>query len=373
MRKFHPAADSFPLMEVSRYNELREDIKEHGQIVPIIVCEEQILDGRNRYNACMELGIEPKEIVYEGNPWSQVWSLNGQRRDIVAEQRYLIWKFCNENSDKWVQEQDRIRDEANKKRSAATRTQPRTEDGKFQPVVEQSVQPPVKIAKARESKSILSKTNKGAVQRGDTLVRERPDLAEKVRKGEIKPAEATRTLRIDKAKSKPKPVLPSGEYDVIYCDPPWKYDFSETTSREIENKYPTMELDELKTLEPPSASNSVIFMWATAPKLIEALELLKAWGFSYKTHAMWDKEIMGMGYWFRGQHELLLVGTRGNFSPPLEEARVSSVIREKRTQHSRKPELVYEMLGRMFPKSTKIELFARVKHEGWTSWGDELD
>jgi len=66
---------------------------------------------------------------------------------------------------------------------------------------------------------------------------------------------------------------------------------------------------------------------------------------------VWDKELIGMGYYFRIQHELLLIGTKGNFSPPEPEARVSSVIRERRTEHSRKPDVVYEIIERMYPNA----------------------
>jgi len=120
-----------------------------------------------------------------------------------------------------------------------------------------------------------------------------------------------------------------------------------------------MLLEEIKVLDIPSAENSVLFLWATAPKLKEALEVMEAWGFSYRTCAVWDKEKIGMGYWFRGQHELLLVGVKGNFSPPAEENRFPSVIREPRTEHSRKPEIVYNMLETMFPCARFLELFAR--------------
>jgi len=161
-------------------------------------------------------------------------------------------------------------------------------------------------------------------------------------------------------------------YSILYCDPPWRYDFSETTSREIEQKYPTMELKELKNLQIPCDGNAVIFMWATAPKLREALELLDAWDFDYKTHAIWDKDKIGMGYWFRGQHELLMVGVKGEFSPPESKKRVSSVFRITRTKHSKKPDEIRELISKWYPKHKKIELFAREKHIGWDSWGNEI-
>ena len=98
------------------------------------------------------------------------------------------------------------------------------------------------------------------------------------------------------------------EYSVIYADPPWRYSFSKSHTRDIENQYPTLTVEEIAALSIPAAKEAVLYLWATAPKLREALHVMDAWGFEYKTHSIWDKEILGMGYWFRGQHELLLVG-----------------------------------------------------------------
>lgn len=171
-----------------------------------------------------------------------------------------------------------------------------------------------------------------------------------------------------------QPTMPASVFDVIYADPPWQYDFAETVSRAIENQYSSMPLNQIKRLRKyiPAAENAVLFLWAPAPKLREALEVLGAWGFTYRTNAIWDKEKIGMGYWFRGQHELLLVGVKGEFSPPDAEARYSSMIREARTNHSKKPECVYTMIEAMFPGQRYIELFARQKRPGWVSWGLEV-
>lgn len=172
------------------------------------------------------------------------------------------------------------------------------------------------------------------------------------------------------------------KYQVIYADPPWRYDFSKSNSREIENQYPTMDTEGIKLLvnefpmleENPFMfdDNAVLYLWATAPKIKEAFEVMRYWGFEYKTHAIWDKEILGMGYWFRGQHELLLVGVRGKFSPPEQSSRVGSVIKERRTKHSKKPNIVRELISKWYPTKNKIELFARQKVDGWDSWGNEV-
>ena len=169
--------------------------------------------------------------------------------------------------------------------------------------------------------------------------------------------------------------LPDGKYSLLLADPPWKYDFAETDNRQIENHYPTMEIEDICALQPPAMDDCVLFMWATAPKLREALQLLDAWGFSYKTHAIWDKQKIGMGYWFRGQHELMLVATKGEMSPPAENLRVSSLFSSPREGHSKKPECAYTMLESMFPElneTTRCELFARTKRPGWAAWGNEI-
>ena len=166
------------------------------------------------------------------------------------------------------------------------------------------------------------------------------------------------------------------EYEVFYADPPWRYDtFSTTNDRAIENHYPTMHLSEvkklLKTLMLQPAKESILYLWATAPKLQEALEVMKAWGFEYRSCAVWDKMKLGMGYWFRIDHELLLVGKIGRFRSPKAQARVSSVFRKRRTEHSKKPDLIRTLISEWYPDKSKIELFARERFEGWDAWGNE--
>lgn len=168
-------------------------------------------------------------------------------------------------------------------------------------------------------------------------------------------------------------------YDVIYADPAWRYDFAETDNRKIENHYPTMSIEEICALHVPSKPNSVLYMWATAPKLKEAMQVIQAWGFEYKTHAIWDKKLIGMGYWFRGQHELLMVATKGKFSPPNSSLVISSVIEGKRSKHSRKPYYVRNKIKEWFPNADRLEMFARKPNdlfadedfEGWDLWGNE--
>lgn len=161
-------------------------------------------------------------------------------------------------------------------------------------------------------------------------------------------------------------------FGVIYADPPWNYANSPDRGNP-ENHYPVMDLADICAIDVKAADNCVLYLWATAPLLVEALQVVSAWGFTYKTCAVWDKEKIGVGYWFRGQHELLLVGVRGKVSPPPQPLRVSSVYREARTAHSKKPDIVRKHIGSWFPDVPKLEMFCRYPAPGWHVWGNQVD
>jgi N6-adenosine-specific RNA methylase IME4 len=176
--------------------------------------------------------------------------------------------------------------------------------------------------------------------------------------------------------ARPPRALPPGVFRLIYADPPWQYEHIETENRAIENQYPTMALEDICARVPPAAEDAVLFLWATSPKLAEAMHVLEDWGFLYRTCAVWDKETIGMGYYFRQQHELLLVGARGALPVPAPSARVSSVIRAKRSGHSEKPAIVYDLLEAMYPtfgERERLEMFSRGDRPGWTHDSNEPD
>jgi len=198
----HPIADRFPLLNGTRFEELVQDIQDHGLREPITLYEGMILDGRNRYRACRQLGIEPQtRALPDGlDPWAYVWSLNGQRRDLSADQRYLIWKRVTEGSADWQTDQERRRAEANRKRAEALEERPRNPDGTLGQASPNTTcvatgRSAAQINPAATSRATSSQTNRGAVQRGDFLDAKRPDLAEQVIQGQTTMAAAIREAR----------------------------------------------------------------------------------------------------------------------------------------------------------------------------------
>jgi N6-adenosine-specific RNA methylase IME4 len=173
------------------------------------------------------------------------------------------------------------------------------------------------------------------------------------------------------------------KYGVIYADPPWQFKSysGKVSGRSVENHYPTMSLDDIKKLPIDNIAHEdcALFLWVTFPRLADGLEVLKAWGFEYKTTAfVWVKQnrksdslFLGMGYWTRSNAEICLLGTKGR--PRRVNSGVRQVVISHVEEHSRKPSEVHERITRLMGDVPKIELFARRKTEGFDIWGNEVE
>ena len=173
------------------------------------------------------------------------------------------------------------------------------------------------------------------------------------------------------------------KYDIIYADPPWKYDDWKTSrgTGAVAAIYPTLDIEEIKKIpiKGIASTNCALFLWATMPKLTEALEVITAWGFEYRTCAFtWVKLnpsnfgiYSGLGYWTNGNAELCLFGKKGH--PKRQERNVKQIILAPRTEHSRKPAEVRDRIVRLMGDLPRIELFARQEAEGWDCWSNQLN
>ena len=183
-----------------------------------------------------------------------------------------------------------------------------------------------------------------------------------------------RAEKIDGLIAKNKALPTDLVFNVIYADPPWQYKNVVSEDRRLENHYPTMPLDEICALPVASiaAADAALFLWATITELPGALRVMEAWGFEYRSHAVWIKPSIGIGFWWRSQHELLLLGIKGKIPTPIEALRHSSVIEAPKGKHSQKPALVREIIDQSYGDLPRIELFAREAHDGWAVWGNEV-
>jgi len=169
-------------------------------------------------------------------------------------------------------------------------------------------------------------------------------------------------------------------YSIIYADPCWDYDGREQHNNVKENKsainhYPTMKLDELKRLQVKEIceKDCLLFMWTSSPHLPQAIELMKSWGFEYKTIAfVWDKQKTNPGYYTMSQCEICIVGKKGKIPTPRGARNIRQFLSEERTRHSSKPAEIRNRIEQMFPNHKRLEMFSREKVDGWDSWGNEV-
>lgn len=162
-------------------------------------------------------------------------------------------------------------------------------------------------------------------------------------------------------------------FRVIYADPPW--DIAQLGKRGAINHYDLMTLDRIKQMPVAdlAADNATLLLWTTNAALPGALDVMKEWGFEYKTNAIWDKYYLGLGNYFRSTHEILLHGVRGK--APFKFRGQRSTLLFPRQDHSHKPEEMIPLIERVLD-GPYLELFARQRpnsHKDWSVWGNEID
>lgn len=381
---FHPLADIFPLIDEG-FLELCEDIKANGLADPIVIHEGKILDGRNRYRAILSAKLKPLPhhfVRFTGpDPVAFVISKNIHRRHLTAGQK--AWAAAQFEAF----EHGGKREKASKteENQDANLRLARMELAEKFGVSERSINDAAKV-RDRGVKELKEALKGGHVavdvaagiailpakRQHEIVDDESKDIA-KTARTEIKKEKRENREKVLGAMQS---ALPQRKYGVIVADPEWRFEPWSRDSgmdRAADNHYPTSctEVIAARPVADIAADDCILFLWATVPMLPDALKVMSAWGFEYKSHCIWHKDRVGTGYWFRNAHELLLVGTRGNIPAPAMGEQCESVIDAEVSTHSTKPEKFYELIERYFPNLPKIELNARRARDGWDAWGFE--
>jgi N6-adenosine-specific RNA methylase IME4/ParB-like chromosome segregation protein Spo0J len=380
--EFHPLANIFPLLEGEPFNEVVADIRTHGLRESIVLLEGKILDGRNRYRACLIARCAPIFVDYLGDdPLGFVISKNLHRRHLTESQRAMVAANIatmrqgrpGKHANLHVFSRERAAELLNvSERSVASahavheRGTPELVQAVERGNVSVSTAADVAMLSVEEQRMIL-----GAVDKREIL-----EAARKIRA--VKSAEnwarwSERAIELSKTTS---PLPQDRRYPIIYADPPWEfhvYDRDSGSTRCPDAHYPTMSTEDI--CEMPvgdlATPDAALFLWTTAPTFPESLRVLDAWGFEYVTHLVWVKNTPGLGYWVRNQHETLIIATRGNMRSPQPAARPASIVQAPKREHSQKPDEVYDIIERMYPELPRIELFARNARKGWSAWGNQ--
>lgn len=336
--------------EIGDLTDLIESISEIGLLHPIVINEKkELIAGLRRFKALTILKRKTiaVTVVNIANAMRGEFDENTIRKDFTMTENVAIFKEIQHEK---------------------SRGRPSKKGAKLAPFPK---------GKARDVAAKVGNISHGTMEKMVAIVDSKDKkLIAQVESKQTSVDYAFQQLQRIEDQKRPSPPLPKGQVDLIYLDPPWQYDLP----LEGAPNYKTMSLDELKAMKIPAYKDCIMFMWATNPKLEDALELLKHWGFSYKTNLCWikydkkrDKMQITTGYYARGAHELLLIATKGSPGTPPESTRVASaILHPKSRKHSEKPEIFTKIIEKMYPRKTKLELFARVKRSGWKSWGDQI-
>jgi len=388
VKKFHEVANIFPLMQGEEFEALKADIAANGLREPIWLHPDgRIIDGRNRYRACCELGIEPEYHTWNGSGSlvSFVVSLNLHRRHLAPIQRAAIA----------VDILPMLEDEAHE-RYLTTVGRPSKSDQKIDQISERTPQ-------AAEQAAQIVGTNRQYVADMKRYKDEAPEVFELARAGTINGSGARklasldddmRSAVVDKLRSGEHTdvqkalrqavnqklstyvsPMPTGKYRVIYADPPWSYGNTMPPGTTQPDEYyrlmPTPEIAAMPVKD-LAEDNAVLFLWTTSPHLEESFEVIRGWGFQYKTSFVWDKVKHNMGHYNSVRHEFLLVCVRGSCPPDVPKLFDSVQVCE-RGEHSVKPELFREIIDTIYPFGARLELFARRPVDGWNVYGNEAN
>lgn len=357
--RLHRLASLVPAMSAEDYEGFRADVAERGVVVPLeITAAGIVLDGRHRYEAAHELGLAsvPVRVIAPPDELEYMVRAATSRRQLSASQRatMAVKLECY-----WAD-----RERSLQCRRANLRNQ-RLERANV----------PNRGGRSRDRAAKLVGTCGRYVQYAHTLQRDNPELFRQVDVGQLNLPKAMQQLKRARrhAAIGEAPPLPDEPFGLILADPPWQTS-NPDSDYAPEQYYPTMPLDELKQLKVPAADDALLYLWVIHAQLRSAFELIDAWGFTHCGDEVWIKDRIGPGVYTRYRHEQILIGRRGNASPPEPKLRLDSVIEAPRGRHSAKPACLYERLEHLYPNRSKLELFARGKpRPGWTAWGNEAE
>jgi N6-adenosine-specific RNA methylase IME4/ParB-like chromosome segregation protein Spo0J len=373
-----------PPLTDEEYSQLEANILRDGILDAVKVWRGEwiLLDGHNRLEIAKKHGLEYEitEVDCADRDAAMDWIDRNQlgRRNLKPDQRHLLMGRCYNRTKRHdgghgnqksggqnvppVNQAERLADEFGVDPKTVKRA------GQFAEAVEKTKA----VDKSIEKKVVAGVAPpRAAIVKAAALLEKAPEKAKAILNGDAK---LTEVLRQEKAEEITKKAsLPDAKYRVIYADPPWSYgNTMPEGSTEPRDYYPVMSLAEICALPISGITedNAVLFLWATSPILEEAFEVVKAWGFKYKSSFVWDKIKHNMGHYNSVRHEFLLICVKGSCQPEVRKL-FDSVVSEERTEHSKKPETFRAIIDTLYPSGKRVELFARTKVEGWDVYGNE--
>jgi len=431
MIDFHPLANIFPLVEGQDFADLVKDIRTHGLREPIVLLEGKILDGRNRYRACVAAGLLPgslntltvpqlkyfKHHVPAGQATPSqdqlldfVWSKNFHRRQLDKSQRAMVMAdyetFRHGGARRAMVQDANLQLENTEPAPAGPTRAELAERGHVSErllasaaVVRDHAIPELKEA-VRQGGLAVTSIEEIALQPAeqqkaiyDALPRD--DAGKLTPEAKKALAPIIKEVRAEKqAEKKEKRTrreadladkilsLPEEKAGLILSDFEWHFKVRSAETgmdRHAANHYVTASdahtpeaiVERQRERMSVAADDCIHLMWVPASFSAIGHKVMELQGFTYVSQFVWIKDRIGTGFWVRDKHELLFIGVKGKVPAPAMGDQFESAITAAKGAHSEKPDFQYEIAEHYFPNLPKIELNARRVRPGWMRWGNE--
>lgn len=384
-----PFEDLLPALADDDLKALRDDIRDRGIVVPIVIDEHHnVIDGANRLRIAAELGI--RNLPVDIRP-----GLSHPEKEELAEDLNLHRRHLSSEQlrDAIVRRLKGTPEHSNRQIAAAVGVDHHTvasirrglqATGEF-PQLPKTIGRDGRARTTSPARRVVHCFTPKDIARAGEVAKAAEADPEKYshlldamgRTGRVTGAHRNLLVaRKAEAIAAEPPPLPQGPFRVIVADPPWAYDSRATdVSHRAANPYPQMAIDAIRALPVASLAHddAILWLWTTNSHLREAFTVVDAWGFRHKTILTWAKDRIGTGDWLRGQTEHCLVAVRGR--PVVTLSNQSTLLTAPMREHSRKPDEFYALIESLCPAPMggRLELFARQARPGWAAMGAEID
>lgn len=373
-----------PPLTVEEYEGLEASILADGCRDALVLWGDTLVDGHNRYEICAshDVPFTTVQMDFADRDAAKLWMIDQQRnrRNLSKVDSILL-----------AQKKAAILAEKARQKVAETTRESniRRANPSFVNIDKTGKRPEIHV---RDEVAKIAGVSTGTVAQFEQVQRKMPELIDNIRKGEMSINQAYQTVRREEKKQEVQQrieehaAVQTGvvdiqqtdrKYNIIYADPPWQYWESGNKNQALH--YTTMTIDEICDLPVKDIADNdcVLFLWVTYPILHEAFRVIESWGFKYSTAAfVWvkknkqkDSPFVGCGAWTRANSELCLLATKGNIMRL--DASVSQIVESPIEEHSKKPDVVRDLITRLVGKLPRVELFCRNPAEGWDVWGNE--
>jgi N6-adenosine-specific RNA methylase IME4 len=377
-----------PALTAEEFKQLEQNCLNEGIRDSIVLWNDFIIDGHNRYQIAMkhQLQFECIDMAFDSEDDVVVWMIDNQdgRRNLTDGWKYKLQQIkkvilLKKGKEKQI-EAGKIYGENHKKEEVLSTIDKSSHDTRKE------------IAKALDWST-------GKVAMADIVFKKAtPELEEKVLNNEVTinqayqeiKKEEKKEIHIEKKKEYEQRIetVTNNEFKidifntlnkfrVIYADPAWSYNDKQDTPQlgGAAKHYDTMSVSQICNLpvNEISEKDSVLFLWVTSPLLEDAFTVIKSWGFKYKTSFVWDKIKHNMGHYNSVRHEFLLIATKGSCTPDNKKLYDSVQAIERNNNHSEKPIEFLNIIDDIYNYGNKLEMFCRnIKKEKWYGWGNEI-